>query len=153
MEIHTECSPYSVIKTVIQEKPKTQCVHLLNQLTSHTHNLQAFRRSFLLWKQQVLEIIKGLMLSKFLNYSQIPPCLLSVVDGMPILSKTWYDSTSQVEMILWHSMESTWVGDSLGTFNRIGSMFYVSRTHQNLHQTTNSYGRSIYCQLNRLNCV
>jgi len=28
-------------------------------------------------------------------------------------------------------------------------MFYVSRTHQKLHQTPNSYGRSIYCQLNR----
>jgi len=37
-------------------------------------------------------------------------------------------------MILWHFMESTWVGEWKGTFNRIGSMFYVSRTHQNLHQ-------------------
>ena len=31
-----------------------------------------------------------------------------------------------------------------------GSMFYVSRTHQNLHQTPNSHGRPISCQLNRL---
>ena len=60
---------------------------------------------------------------------------------------------SKEEMILWHSMDSTWVGDSLGTYNRIGSRFYVSRTHQDLHQTPNSYGGVIYCQLNRTNCV
>ena len=59
----------------------------------------------------------------------------------------------KIEMTLWHSMESTWVGDSLGTFNRIGSRFYVSRTHQDLHQTPNSYGGAIYCQLNQTNCV
>jgi len=64
----------------------------------------------------------------------------------------WYEINSKIE-ILWHSMESTWVGDSLGTFNRIGSRLYVLRTHQILHQTPNSYGRSIYCQLNWLNCV
>ena len=32
---------------------------------------------------------------------------------------TWYDSTSKVEMILWHSMESTWVGDTIGTFKEL----------------------------------
>ena len=65
--------------------------------------------------------------------------------------QTWYESNSKEEMILWHSMDSTWVGDSLGTYIRIGSRFYVSRTHQDLHQTPNSYGGAIFCQLNRTN--
>ena len=58
---------------------------------------------------------------------------------MAVLEPLWYDSTSKVEIILWHSMESTWVGDSIGIFNRIGSMFYVSRTHQNWRLNCNAW--------------
>jgi len=97
---------------------------------------------------------KGFVLkSKASSSSLVGGCMwLDGVHHLFLLEKTyWYESNSKEEMILWHSMDSTWVRDSLGTYNRIGSRFYVSRTHQDLHQTPNSYGRAIFCQLNRTN--
>ena len=65
----------------------------------------------------------------------------------------WYDSNKKIEMILWHFMESTWVGDWIGTFIEMDQCSMFQELTKTCTITPKLTWKSISCQLNRLNCL